>query len=339
MRKRRRNRDVGAFERKRKGLLFAVFLAGASSPASGVVVGLPDMSLSRQLGQAYAGVGVLEIQESGGSFRGSGVLLNDRWVLTAAHNWNAGAVNGLAFSIGGQRHEAVEWVQHPGWDGSFSPSQGWDVGLVRLAQPVAGFGTTRLYVGSAEIGMPVTVLGTGLAGAAGGALDFNGGGTVFGFMNTIDRVISLNGTQGSGGLLVYDFDNGLAARNSLAVAAAYNAFGLAVAGSGSIAGSGSSIIPTGVEGTSAPGDSGGPAFVDFGNGPELVGIVSWGVNPTEPGNLYASGYGDAGYLMRVSALNGWITRVIPEPGTFVMAVAGMILCLGRRTRLSEARAR
>lgn len=323
-----------ACEWKSAGICLAGLAAVSATSACGVVIGQPDLLFSRQLALGFEGVGVMEIQEASGSYRGTGVLLNDRWVLTAAHNWDAGGVTGLAFSINGQRHEAAEWIQHPGWDGSFSTAQGWDLGLVRLMNSVAGFGTTKRYAGSSELGMSITVLGAGLSGEAGGGLDANGSGTVFGFTNTIDRVVSLGGPYGSGGLLIYDFDNGLASKNSLAMSAAYDAFGQPVEGSGNILGSGSSATMTSLEGTTALGDSGGPAYADFGNGPELVGIVSWGANPTEPGNLYGSGYGDVGYLMRVSALNGWITGVIPEPGTFMMAAAGMLGFLGKRRRTS-----
>ena len=45
-------------------------------------------------------------------------------------------------------------------------------------------------------------------------------------------------------------------------------------------------LETDLEGTSAAGDSSGPAFADFGNGPEVVGLVSWGVNPTEPSRAH-----------------------------------------------------
>ena len=92
------------------------------------VVGVPDMGASWLLGKSYGGVGALGIVESGGRYRGTGVLLNDRWVLTAAHNWDAGAVRNLVFSINGQRHEAADWVQHPGWDGTLSPSPGSSLG-------------------------------------------------------------------------------------------------------------------------------------------------------------------------------------------------------------------
>jgi secreted trypsin-like serine protease len=71
---------------------------------------------------------------------------------------------------------------------------------------------------------------------------------------------------------------------------------------------------TWLEGSSAAGDSGGPAFADFGNGPEVVGLVSWGVNPSNTANLYGSGSGDITYLTRVSAFHDWVYTAIPEPG-------------------------
>ena len=109
-------------------------------------------------------------------------------MLTAAHNWDAGAVTHLSFSINDQHHEAESWIQHPGWDGTFSPQQGWNIGLVRLAQPVTGFGATRIYAGNTEHDLTITILGTGLTRTSGGVSD-------------------LNSPLGPGGLLVYDFDN------------------------------------------------------------------------------------------------------------------------------------
>jgi hypothetical protein len=80
-----------------------------------------------------------------------------------------------------------------------------------------------------------------------------------------------------------------------------------------------------LEGTTAPGDSGGPAFADFGNGLQLVGLTSWGVNPTNPGNLYGSGLGDITYLTRVSTFDQWILGTIPEPSLGLLLAVGIVL--------------
>ena len=56
-----------------------------------------------------------------------------------------------------------------------------------------------------------------------------------------------------------------------------------------------------LEGTTAAGDSGGPVFADFGKGPEVVGLVCWGVNPANPSNPYGS-------LQKQLAANGPVSQ-------------------------------
>ena len=84
--------------------------------------------------------------------------------------------------------------------------------------------------------------------------------------------------------------------------------------------------------SSAAGDSGGPAFADFGNGPQVVGLVSWGVNPTNLSNPYGSGSGDITYLTRVAPFNDWILATIPEPGSGSLMLAAALLVGCRRRK-------
>jgi hypothetical protein len=89
-----------------------------------------------------------------------------------------------------------------------------------------------------------------------------------------------------------------------------------------------------LEGTSAAGDSGAPAFADFGNGPEVVELVSWGVNPTNPLHPYGSGSGDVTYLTRVSAFKDWIGATIPEPQVLLLFPAAFACWVLRRFRVA-----
>ncbi len=128
-------------------------------------------------------------------------------------------------------------------------------------------------------------------------------------------------------MLVTDFDDGSAFRNSLSGSAVYDTLGHSVSSiaGGTITSQSSTTTVMTLQGTTAPGDSGGPAFADFGSGLQLVGLVSWGVNPTAPENLYGSGYGDAAYFTRVSAFNGWITATIPEPSSIFLLGSGILV--------------
>ena len=149
--------------------------------------------------------------------------------------------------------------------------------------------------------------------------------------NVIDRVITSN--VSSGGLLGMDFDDGSALHNTLAGSAIYDTLGhqVALAGSLAVLSLPSSSSLSLLEGTSAAGDSGGPAFADFGHGPVVVGLVSWGVNPSNLSNPYGSGSGDITYLTRVSAFDDWILTTIPEPGTVILLLAAApFLCRRRR---------
>ena len=317
------------------GVAVGCLLSASHCPA--VVVADPGgMESARALaaGPAYAAVGWLGIREGSAQYRGSGVLISPEWVLSAAHNWLAGAVTGLEFHIAGNTYTASpgDWLQHPGWTGSpdVSHSQGCDIALFHLSTPVAGITPATLYSGTDELGALVTLVGAGSAGTAASGPRSNPTSLLYATTNVIERVIMNSASPG--GLLAFDFDDGTASRNTLAGSSIYDTLGRQVplADGLTVLARPSASALTLLEGTSAAGDSGGPAFADFGKGPEVVGLVSWGVNPGNPSNPYGSGSGDITYLTRVSGLHEWIDASIPEPGIAALAAVALWLqCLRR----------
>lgn len=281
---------------------------------------------------AFGATGLVQIQEGASSYLGTGTLVAPDWVLTAAHNWNAAAVTALSFRIGGTTYAAQtgQWFQNPQWisDPNVSLTQGADIALFHLDRPVTGITPAPLYTGSLELGTGVAVIGAGLAGTSAIGPRPNPSATLYAIRNTIDRVITE--TPGNGGLLACDFDDGTATHNSLSGSAVYDTLGTSTTTvpGGSISFLSSTTFVMTLEGTTASGDSGGPAFADFGNGLQLVGVASWGVNPT--GSLYGSGLGDITYFTRVSAFNDWITATVPEPSSALLLLASVIVLFGTK---------
>jgi len=302
--------------------LLAVLAVVASVEATGlagVIRHDTKDSLYLSLGNSpqYASVGqIYGVVSEQSAFYASGTLIDPQWVLTAGHVVDS--ATSLTFSIAGTQYTAGSWIAHPNWNGDLLA--GYDIGLVRLDQPVYTVTPAVRYTGSKELGNVATAVGFGMTGTGNsGANKFDG--KKRGTQNVIDQLYNPR-------LLLADFDNPNNRRD--------NSMG--------------SAKPLALEGLIAPGDSGGGLFITTRDGTFLVGVHSfvaaWDGNPN-------SDYGDISGHVRVSAFNSWINDVIanwpnigsasassigaqsaaaavPEPSTLALLAAGVVALSGLR---------
>lgn len=244
---------------------------------------------------------------TGAGFSGSGVLISDRWVLTAGHV-SFGKTSGT-FTVGDMAYAIQSSVTHPSYSFGSNP---FDLGLLYLSAPVPAADVAtmiRFDEPNSILGREATWVGTGLTGTgltgAQNPLEFRA------FTNIIDVMgpaYSLTATS-----FVSDFDRPDGSTNANANL--------------------SSPTATRLEGNVAGGDSGGGVFVTVNGIRYLAGISSY-TGRFGPGA--ASSYGSISGATNLDLFHSWIfdqtgiTSSIPEPAIPWLLSLGSLLMLRRR---------
>lgn len=241
---------------------------------------------------------------TGSGLSGSGVLISDRWVLTAGHI-SFGKTSGT-FAIGGINYAIQSSITHPSYSFGSNP---FDLGLLYLSAAIPAaeaatmirFGEPNAILGSEATWVGHGLTGTGLTGAQ-APLEFRA------FTNIIDVMGPAYGLTATSFVSDFDRPDGSTNANS------------------------SSPAATRLEGNVASGDSGGGVFVTVDGIRYLAGISSY-TGRFGPGA--ASSYGSISGATNVELFHAWILdqtgiSAVPEPGSLSVLCLGGLLALRRR---------
>jgi hypothetical protein len=333
------------------------WLTGMAVASAAAAVGIPSGSASAgtirhdrspgvhvALADAYPSVGAIYLDTAVGAFlSASGVLIHPEWVLTAAHVVDENGIppellgepvtpyfvpgpDSIVSGTIGPFIEGDNWFPHPNWDKN--ANHGYDIGLLHLSEPITDIVPATLYAGSDELDRVGTTVGYGHRGTGETGAITNDGLRRAG-QNILDATgdeipNTVAGWPISPHLIFADFDDPDDVDG-------FNYFG-------------GDALPLDLEYMIASGDSGGGTFVDFGDGPVLVGISSVGGafettdDPAGDG-VPDSSYSDVYGITRVSLFHDWIltSAAIPEPTGVATALLILATVLGNRRRRRVAR--
>jgi len=284
-----------------KGLLLAVIvLASALSCPGATILDEVDPQAYRDEALLYESVGKV----TGSLFSGSGVLISERWVLTAGHVAMGKA--GGTFTIGGAGYTVQASVTYP--DYAF-PNDFSDLGLLRLASPVTSVAPApmlRLASSGQLLGLEAAWVGFGLGGTGttGAQAPFDHRA----FTNVIDVFGPSYGLTSTA--FIADFDKPDGSTNA----------------------PGSSPTSTRLEGNVTSGDSGGGVFITVDGTAYLVGVISF-TGGFSPG--MNSRYGSISGASDLQQFYSWIfdqtgVSAIPEPHAALLGALGVLGILRRR---------